>query len=44
VEPLITGLTRPADVHLTSGGRVFIVEVFRRQSELPGRIWELSAE
>ena len=44
VEPLITGLTRPADVHITSGGRVFIVEVFRRQSELPGRIWELSAE
>ena len=43
-KPLIAGLTRPADIHLTSVGRVFIVEVFRRQLELPGRIWEVSAE
>jgi len=44
VKPLITGLTRPADIHITSSGRVFIVEVFRQQLELPGRIWEVSAE
>ena len=43
VKPLISGLSRPVDIHRTASGRVFIVEVFRRHSELPGRIWELSA-
>jgi hypothetical protein len=44
VKTLLAGLSRPIDVHVTAGGRIFVLEVFRKNSEMPGRVWELSAE